>query len=74
MLAVHLSIFILVINQLEAKNLLYNKFISCLYMVRAHVLIVRRSKLFYTAPGIVTPIVGRPVHSVLSIRARDGHL
>ena len=32
LLTVHLSIFILVINQLEAQNLFYNKFISCLYM------------------------------------------
>ena len=31
----HLSIFILVINQLDAQNLFYNKFISCLYMFRA---------------------------------------
>ena len=35
LLTVHLSIFILVINQLDAQNLLYNKFISCLYMFRA---------------------------------------
>ena len=27
-----------------------------------HVLIVRRSKLYYTASGIITPIGGRPVH------------
>jgi len=27
--------FILVINQLDAQNLFYNKFISCLYMFRA---------------------------------------
>ena len=26
-----------------------------------HVLIVRRSKLYYTASGIITPIGGRPV-------------
>jgi hypothetical protein len=32
---VHLSIFILVINQLDAQNSFYNKFISCLYMFRA---------------------------------------
>jgi len=31
-------------------------FISCLYMFRAHVLIIRRSKLDYTASGIITPI------------------
>ena len=35
LLTVHLSMFILVINQLEAQNLFYNKFISCLYMFRA---------------------------------------
>ena len=34
----------------------YNKFISCLYMFRAHVLIIRRSKLHYTASGIITHI------------------
>ena len=27
-----------------------------------HVLIVRRSKLYYTASGIITPIGDRPVH------------
>ena len=31
-------------------------FISCLYMFRAHVLIIRRSKLHYTASGIITPV------------------
>ena len=30
-LTVHLSIFILVIKQLDAQNLFYNKFISCLW-------------------------------------------
>jgi len=38
LLTVHLSAFISVINQLDAQNLFYNKFISCLYMFRAHVL------------------------------------
>ena len=27
-----------------------------------HVLIIRRSKLCYTASGVVTPVGGRPVH------------
>jgi len=36
--------------------LFYNKFISCLYMFRAHVLIIRRSKFHYTASGIITTI------------------
>ena len=40
----------------------YNKFISCLYMLRAHVLIIRRSKLYYTASGIIKHIGGRLVH------------
>ena len=30
-------------------------------MFRAHVLIIRRSKLYYTASGIITPIGGRLV-------------
>ena len=40
----HLSIFISVINQLDAQIFLfYNKFISCLYMFRAHVFQTCRS-------------------------------
>ena len=35
LLTVHLSIFILVINQLDAQNLFYKKFISCFYRFRA---------------------------------------
>ena len=31
-------------------------FISCLYMFQAHVIIIRRSKLHYTASGIITHI------------------
>ena len=43
------------------------------------VLIIRRSKLYYTASGIITPVGGRPVHrlredSLLSTCAPDGHL
>jgi len=30
-------------------------------MFRAHVLIIRRSKLYYTTSDIITPIGGRPV-------------
>jgi hypothetical protein len=36
-------------------------FISCRYMFWAHVLIIRRSNLHYTASGIITPIGGRLV-------------
>jgi len=35
LLTVHLSIFILVIIQLDAQNLFNNMFISCIYMFRA---------------------------------------
>jgi len=35
-------------------------------MFRAHVLIIRRSKLHYTASGIITPIGGRLVHTRVS--------
>ena len=56
----------------------YNKFISCLYMFRAHVLIIR-SKLHYTASGIITPIGGclvhrlreEPVHETATYRCDD---
>jgi len=40
-------------------------------MFPAHVLIVRRSKLYYTASGIITPIGGRPVHR---LREDDEHM
>ena len=57
------SLFISVINQHDAQNFCFTiSFISCLYMFRAHVLIIRRSKLPYTATGIITPIGGRLVH------------
>jgi len=35
LLTVHISIFISVINQLDAQNFVYIKFISCPYMFRA---------------------------------------
>jgi len=66
------SIFNLVINQLDAQNFCFTiSFISCLYMFRAHVLIIRRSKLLYTASGIITPIGGRLVHETATYRCDD---
>jgi len=62
-LTVHLSIFILVINQLDARNICFT--ISLYHASTCfehHVLIIRRSKLHYTASGIITPIGGRLVH------------
>ena len=54
LLTVHLSIFILVINQINAQNLFYNKFISCLYMFRAPCADRQEVKLYYTVSGIIT--------------------
>ena len=59
------------INQLDALNFIMSLLNSCLYMFRAHVLIVRRSKLYYTASGIITPIGGRPVHGMATYRCDD---
>ena len=42
----------------------HNKFISCLYTFRANVLIMKRSKLHYTASVIVAAIGGRLVHGL----------
>jgi len=36
------------------------------------VLIIRRSKLYYTASGIVTPVGDRPVHRLREECAPDG--
>jgi len=63
-----LIIFILVINQLETQNFCFT--ISLFYIstcFEQHVVIIRRSKLYYTASGIITSIGGRPVQ-----RLRDG--
>ena len=63
LLTVHLSIFISVINQLDVQNFCFT--ISLFHASTCfehHVLIIRRSKLHYTASGIITPIGGRLVH------------
>ena len=39
-----------------------------------HVLTVKKSKYYYTASSIITPVSGRPVQSPLSTCAPDGHL
>ena len=46
-------------------------FISRLYMFRAHVLIIRRSKLHYTSSGIITAIGGRLVHETATYSCDD---
>ena len=40
-------------------------------MFRAHMLIVRRPKLYYTASGIIKIIGGRPVHGTATYRCDD---
>jgi len=61
-------IFILVINQLDAQNFCFTiSFFHASTCFEHHVLNIRRSKLCYTASGIITPIGGRPVH-----RLREG--
>jgi len=62
------TFFILVINQLNAQNFCFT--VSLLHVSTCfehHVLIIRRSKLYYTASGIITPIGG-------SLYASDGRL
>jgi len=49
-------VFISVFNQLLHIIFFTISFISWIYLFRAHVLIIRRSKLYYTASSIVTPI------------------
>ena len=61
-LTVHLSIFILVVNQFDAQNLFFSKFISCLYMFRAP---CAHRQAFNT------PIGGRPVHRTDTYRCDD---
>jgi len=64
LLTVHLSIFISVFNQLDAQNLFHNKFYFMpLHVSSTIVLIIRRSKLYYTASGIIKPVGGPPMHS-----------
>ena len=55
LLTVHLSIFISVINQLDAQNFCFT--VSLFHVSTCfehHVLIIRRSELYYTASCIVT--------------------
>jgi len=46
-------------------------FITCLYMFRTHVLVIRGSKLHYTASGIITPIGGRLLQKTATYRCDD---
>jgi len=62
LLTVRLSI-ILVINQLDVQNFCFTiSLFHAFTCFEHHVLIIRRSKFYYTAAGIITPVDGRPVH------------
>jgi len=81
LLTVHLSLFISVINQLDAQNFCFTISLFHVSTCFEHMCyIIRRSKLHYTASGIITPIGGRLVHRLredwipLSTCAPDGHL
>ena len=67
LLTVHVSIFILVINQIDAQNLFYNKLISCLYMFPAPCAHHQEVKI------VLYSLWYHHTYRWLS-RARDGHL
>ena len=55
LLTVYRSIFIVVINQLDAQNfVLQSVLFHASTCFEHHVLIIRRSKFYYTASGIIT--------------------
>ena len=62
-------IFILVINQLDAQTVCFTKSLfhasTCF---EHHVLIIRRSKLHYTASGIIT-LLNSPLPAIPSIKS-----
>jgi len=68
LLTVHLSIFILVINLLDAQSFCVTiSLFHASICFEHHVPIIRRSKFYYIASRIITPIGGRPVPD-------DGHM
>jgi len=71
-LTVHLSIFISVINQLDAQNFCFTvSLFHASTCFEHHVLIIKGSKLHYTASGIITPTGGRLVHGTAACRCED---
>ena len=68
----HLSIFVLVINQLDAHKFTISLFHACTCFEH-HVLIVRRSKLYSTASGVITPVGGVPVHRLREVLSQPVH-
>ena len=70
LLTVHLNL-IVEINRLNVQNFVF--FVICLLYASTcfehYVLIIRRSKLYYIASGIITPAGGRQVHGTATCRA-----
>ena len=62
-----IMLFILVINQLDAQNLFYSKFISCLYMFRGPFAHRQEGKI------VLYSLWSHHTYRWPS-RARDGHL
>jgi len=63
LLTVHLSLFISVINQLDAQNFCFTiSLFHAFTCFEHHVLIMCMPNLHYTTSGIIKPIAGRLVH------------
>jgi len=63
--------FILVINQLDAQNFCFTiSLFHASICFEHHVLIIRRSKLYCTASGIITPIECFENHVLIIIRSK----
>ena len=71
LLTVHLGIFILVLTNLMHTICFTISLFNASTCFEHHVLIVRRSKLYYTASGIITPIGGRHVHRTATYSCDD---
>ena len=61
------------INQLDAQKFCFTISLFHASTVRAHILIIRRSKLHYTASGIITPIAGHLVHRLIRVLSQPVH-
>jgi len=73
LLTVHLSIFISVMNQLYAQNFCFTISLFHASTCFKHVLIIRRSKLYYTPIGghLVHRVLSQPVHQTATYRCDD---
>ena len=47
---------------MKTKSCLIISFLYASTCFEHYVLIIRKSKLYYTASGLITPVDGRPVH------------